>query len=394
MLSGILFLDNKGDILIDKSQGSGISKADIEILRGSLQGNKKISPMIEFYNNLFLAQRVNDVLVIGICKAGSDTAFVAELMVQLVSFCEEYLHEPLTEAKIKTDFVSVYKTIDQFMIDGYPLLADLTSLSSILPIPPVSKARWAFKDRQYVNVLCTEIYDAFFDSSGHISLLQIRGSVSVDAKLDPKQLCTIEFTPPMQGFEATYNEKISVEMGQPVKVTFSPPISTQPIIIYTLQSPRSASPPVFVKPTFLWQKTGIRIEIEAKIGPNQPSSCFVSFEVPSQCCNPSLAVSIGTVVYKKEVRTVLWELPCQAQDARLSGWIPYDFDKTSKNSVKDQEEINFTEITTNVKFRIFGPLKSGFAIKDVSCSVGDDLITKSMKYQTINGRFEFAPLRM
>ena len=386
MLKGVLILDNRGDILVDKSQGSGITKADIEILRGSLFSTKKIPPISEFYGTIFLTHRINDVLLIGICNEQSNSAFAAEIMVQLISYIEEYLREPLTESKIKTDFATVYKVIDQFMLEGYPIASDFSSLISILPLPQVSKNRWSFKDKQYVNILCSEVYDAFFDKEGQISLLQIRGTISLDSKLDPKQICEIEYATQPQGFSPIFSDKITANIGQTTILTIIKPSTIQPIMRYTLEYPHLNSLPIFIKPTFLWQKTGIRIEIEAKIGPQKLSSCYISFENPSQCLQPSLAATTGFINYSSESRIVVWELPGEATMCNLSGFLPFD-------PQKDPEDYHECDIITSVKFRIFGPLTSGFSIKDVRCSNNDDAINKSMKYQTYSGRYEFEPIQ-
>ena len=386
MLKGVLILDSRGDILVDKSQGSGMTKADIEILRGSLFTNKKISPIREFYGTIFLTHRVNDVLLIGICNEESNSAFAAEIMVQLISYIEEYFHEQLTESKIKTDFATVYKVIDQFLLEGYPIPSDFSSLISILPLPHVSKNRWSFKDKQYVNILCSEVYDAFFDKTGQISLLQIRGTISLDSKLDPKQICEIEYASQPQGFEPIFSDKVTANIGQTTILTITKPLTIQPIMRYTLESPHLNSLPIFLKPMFLWQKTGVRIEIEAKIGPQKPSSCYISFEVPPQCLQPSLAATIGAVNYSTESRVAVWELPGEATECSLSGFLPFDPQKAS-------DDYQTIDIITSVKFRIFGPLTSGFSIKDVKCSYNNDTINKSIKYQTCSGRYEFEPIQ-
>lgn len=380
MLKGVILFNTRGDILVDKSGGSGVTKADIEILRGSIIPFKRFAPIFESFGNIYLTHQRNDVYIVGVCKDYHETAFVADMLVTLTQFIEETIKVPLSEAKIKTDFAMIYMIIDQFLIDGYPIASDINSLTQFVN-PYQSnkpKSRWGFRGKKYIDCQIIETLDVFFDSQGYISLFQIRGVVVVSANIDSGMI-TMEYKHPPSAFEPTFSTFITKVPNKPNLITLVPPPYPVNIINYTIVA-NTIPPPIMLRPKFSWQSDGVRIEMECKFGDVKPTFCYISFIIPPNMLPPSLAVTEGTVSYNVETRTVLWELSSQLEHALLTGWIPND-------------SAPFTEIVTSVKFSIFGPLISGFSISDTKSTVSDETVTKSIKCQIASGRYEFAPLK-
>ncbi|EAX92443.1 hypothetical protein TVAG_327520 [Trichomonas vaginalis G3] len=380
MLKGVILFNTRGDILVDKSGGSGVTKADIEILRGSIIPVKRFSPIFESFGNIYLTHQVNDVYVVGVCNEQAETVFVADLLITLCNYIEDQIKVPLSEAKIKTDFAIIYMIIDQFLIDGYPLASDIHSLTQFISSGQntKSKARWGFRGKKYIDCQVTETLDVFFDSSGYINLFQIRGVVIVGANLE-SGLIYLDYKAPPNGFDPIFSSNVNKVLNKANELSLAPPQYPSAIINYTVVA-SAITPPILLRPRFIWQKDGVRIEIEYRVGQLKPSYCYISFDVPPDMLPPSLAVTEGSVSYHSETRTVSWEVASQVSRAVLTGWIPND-------------KAQFTEIVTSVKFTSFGPLISGFSVADIKSSVNDETVTKSMKCQIASGRYEFAPLK-
>lgn len=120
MLSGILFLNMKGQVCLQRFYRDDVSRLTVDNFRSGIVGAKKLDrPVIEFDNCSFMHTRIENIYVVAVTKLNANAAIVFQYIYKLVELFTAYLGA-FNEDTIRQSFPLIFELLDETMDNGFP----------------------------------------------------------------------------------------------------------------------------------------------------------------------------------------------------------------------------------------------------------------------------------
>lgn len=133
MLSAILFINSKGEIIISRYYRDNISRAAAEAFRTQIIGAKKVGvPVVYIDKHSFLYARQNDVYIVGITKANINATLVFQFFYKMIDVFRAYFGGVFDEENVRNNFSLIYELLDECMDHGYPQITAINILTSFI----------------------------------------------------------------------------------------------------------------------------------------------------------------------------------------------------------------------------------------------------------------------
>ncbi len=141
MISGILFLNQKGEVLISRFYRENVSRTSTDAFRTQIIGAKKAgNPVINIDKQSFLYTRYNDVYVVSITKSNANAALIFSFMYKMIELFRSYFGGNFDEESVKANFVLIYELLDECCDYGFPQITAINILTSYIKHGEVKKS--------------------------------------------------------------------------------------------------------------------------------------------------------------------------------------------------------------------------------------------------------------
>lgn len=138
MISGIFFVNKKGEILISRFYRDDVKRAAIDGFRQSVIEAKNVeAPVVHLDKSSFLYSRHGDIFIVAATKKNPNATLVFQFLYGLVDVLKAYFGGKLDEESIREHFVLIYELLDEVMDYGYPQITAVNLLQSFIKVGSV-----------------------------------------------------------------------------------------------------------------------------------------------------------------------------------------------------------------------------------------------------------------
>ncbi|CEP02310.1 MHD domain-containing protein [Plasmodiophora brassicae] len=133
MISAVLFVNTKGDVIISRYFRDDVTKLDADAFRLRVIAAKEASvPIIRIDDCSSMYIRHGDLHVVTMSKSNCHPALCFEYMFKLVEVFKAYFGGSFDEDAIRSNFVLVYELLDETMDYGFPQILSALSLKQYI----------------------------------------------------------------------------------------------------------------------------------------------------------------------------------------------------------------------------------------------------------------------
>mmetsp|Transcript_27336 Transcript_27336/g.68630 ORF Transcript_27336/g.68630 Transcript_27336/m.68630 type:complete len:438 (+) Transcript_27336:261-1574(+) len=160
MLGGLFFINQKGEVLINRIFRDDVSRGVAETFRIEVIGAKDIrSPIKTLANTTYCHIRAGNVWVVAVTTQNANTATIFEIMYKLVDIFKAYLGD-FNEDTINGNFVLVYEVLDEIMDFGYPQTTVLDALKLYIMQAGKKLGKGGVKDAEKLAKMTVQVTGA------------------------------------------------------------------------------------------------------------------------------------------------------------------------------------------------------------------------------------------
>ena len=126
MSSSVVFVTQKGDILIYRRFRDDVSRAEVMNFCNKIVATKmaKETPIICLDGVSFIHVTHNDITIIATTKGNINAALIVQFIYDFIGVIKAYIGEEFKEAKIRENYALIYELLDEVMDHGYPQILD------------------------------------------------------------------------------------------------------------------------------------------------------------------------------------------------------------------------------------------------------------------------------
>jgi len=126
MVSSLLFINFKGDILIYRSYKDDVSRAEVMQFCNKIVATReaKENPIIRLDNVNYIHTTTGEITLLATTKSNSNVALILQFLYQVVTLCKAYFGGEFNESQIRKNFVLIYELLDEIMDFGLPQILD------------------------------------------------------------------------------------------------------------------------------------------------------------------------------------------------------------------------------------------------------------------------------
>eukprot|EP01016_Furgasonia_blochmanni_P022387 TRINITY_DN2440_c0_g1_i2.p1 TRINITY_DN2440_c0_g1~~TRINITY_DN2440_c0_g1_i2.p1 ORF type:complete len:515 (-),score=166.13 TRINITY_DN2440_c0_g1_i2:115-1659(-) len=126
MISSIVFINHKGEILIYRVYKDDISRAETMQFCTRIVATKenKETPIINIDGTSFIHITVKDVILLATTKTNVNATMAVQYLYQIVNICKAYFGGEFDENTVRKHFVLIYELLDETMDYGIPQILD------------------------------------------------------------------------------------------------------------------------------------------------------------------------------------------------------------------------------------------------------------------------------
>jgi len=134
MISAILILNQRGDILISRNyRADELSRGVVNSFRYQVIAAKDIrSPVKNMSNNHFLHIRSENIFIVAVTKFDVNATLVFEALYRTAEILRAYFGGHLDEEAVRNHFLLTYELLDELMDYGYPQNMSLESIKPFI----------------------------------------------------------------------------------------------------------------------------------------------------------------------------------------------------------------------------------------------------------------------
>jgi len=121
MLAGVLFVNQKGEIIISRMYRDGFSRTLADLFRTQVIANKEAgrSPIKTINGTHFLYIKHGNMFVVAVSNGNAQVAIAFQFLHEVVNVFKNYFGT-FDEDSIKNNFVLIYELLDEVLDYGYP----------------------------------------------------------------------------------------------------------------------------------------------------------------------------------------------------------------------------------------------------------------------------------
>jgi len=355
MITAILFLNQKGDVIISRFYRDDVNRNDTEQFRTTVVQAKNFTvPIMQLGNTHFLYIRHQDIFVCALTTFNANTALVFQFLQTLVSVFKSYFGT-LDEDSIKNNFVLIYELLDETIDNGYPqnCQADLLKLyitqqgvksekaladsdkSTSITIQATGAISWRkpniryAKNEVFIDVI--ENVNLLMSSKGTPLRSDVTGQVVMKVFLSGMPECrfglndrvtlekersekTAKSKSSSQGIEiddCTFHQCVRLGKFETDRtITFTPPDGEFQLMAYRVTD--NIVHPFRVKP-IIREQGRTRIELDVKVKSVFPSKLFaqavvILIPLPKTTALARVTSSAGKAKYRAEDGGIVWKV--------------------------------------------------------------------------------------
>lgn len=140
MISGLLFLNSKGDVLISRYYRDNISRQTIDTFRQTIIQQKTMfnistnpSPIVHIDDTSFIYMKEHDLYIVAVTAYNVNVALVLQYMYKLLEVFTAYFQcKQLDENIIRRNFILIYELFDECCDYGWPQITSIPILQSYI----------------------------------------------------------------------------------------------------------------------------------------------------------------------------------------------------------------------------------------------------------------------
>jgi len=140
-VSAILFVNERGDIVISRFYRDDVKRPALDSFRALISSKKISAPVVQVDDCSFLVSRHGDVYVVAITKLNSNSALIFQFLFNLVDVFKAYFGGKFNEEQIRRHFVLIYELLDETMDHGYPQITAVNILTEYIKVGEVKEKR-------------------------------------------------------------------------------------------------------------------------------------------------------------------------------------------------------------------------------------------------------------
>jgi AP-2 complex subunit mu-1 len=349
MISMILVLNQKGDIMISRQYRDDVSRAAADSFRLQVIAAKETgtqAPVKRIENCSFLYTRHLNMYFVALTRSNVNPALVFEYLFQKIRILKAYLGEDFDENSMRNNMTLIYELMDETMDFGYPqncavdVLRLYINLGNIRPQdePDTSELTsqitgaidWRRegikhkKNEVYIDVL--ESVNLLLSSTGNILRNEVTGQVQMNTKLTGMPECKFGLNDKLViEKETNNNRKPGVEIDDCTfhrcvrlgkfdadrTITFIPPDGEFELMRYRVTD--NINLPFRIIPIFREIQGQNRLSINMKVIASFQSSLFathvvVKIPVPKNTAKTKIKTSFGRAKYEPETHAIVWRV--------------------------------------------------------------------------------------
>eukprot|EP00980_Cylindrotheca_fusiformis_P028845 scaffold22658_cov214-Cylindrotheca_fusiformis.AAC.1 len=123
MISMIMILNQKGDIMISRQYRDDVSRAVADAFRLQVVATKNTgteSPVKRIENSSFMYTRHLNMFFVAVTRSNVNPALVFEYLYQFIRILKGYLGDEFDENTMRNNMTLIYELMDETMDFGYP----------------------------------------------------------------------------------------------------------------------------------------------------------------------------------------------------------------------------------------------------------------------------------
>jgi AP-2 complex subunit mu-1 len=142
MISGLFFVNQKGEVLISRFYRDDVSRQAVDAFRLEVIVAKNVGvPVVHLDNSSFMYTRQGDVYIVAVTKSNSNCTLVFQFLYKLVEVFKAYFGGAFEENSVRENFVLIYELLDETMDHGYPQITAVNLLTAYIKIGNVQDVK-------------------------------------------------------------------------------------------------------------------------------------------------------------------------------------------------------------------------------------------------------------
>eukprot|EP00298_Acanthocystis_sp_HF-20_P013364 c20312_g1_i1.p1 GENE.c20312_g1_i1~~c20312_g1_i1.p1 ORF type:complete len:435 (+),score=134.89 c20312_g1_i1:61-1365(+) len=355
MISAILFLNEKGDVVISRFYRDDVKRPDVEQFRLSvIQAKSHTTPIRQFGDTHFLYVKHSNIYVVALTSANVNAPLAFQFLSTLIGIFKSYFGV-MDEDSIKNNFVLIYELLDETMDHGFPqncqadvlklyitqqgVKSDLAKAAEAQPSSITVQAtgvnNWRPagikypKNEVYIDVI--ESVNVLMSQKGTILRNDVTGQIIMKTFLSGMPECKFGLNDkvllekeansaakpkkdPKTGIEiddCTFHQCVKLGKFETDRtISFVPPDGEFQLMAYRVTD--NVTHPFRVKP-IIRELGRTRIEVDIKVKSFFPArlsaqNVTISIPMPKNTALCRITTSSGKAKYKAEAGAIVWKM--------------------------------------------------------------------------------------
>lgn len=354
MISGVLFVNAKGEVLVSRYYRDDVSKQATDAFRHQVVQAKEAAggvPIVHLEGTSFLYSQQGDVYVVAATTKNLNATLVFQFMSKLVDLFKAYFGGVFDETNIRENFVLILELLDEVMDYGYPQITAVNLLKGFITVGDAKEEQksdvvasdtitseitgavdWRqpgkFKYRKnevYIDVL--EAVNLLMSSKGAVLRSDVSGKIVMKAFLTGMPECKFGLNDKLvlekeakKGTKRRHGSGVVIDdltfhrcvrLGQwdtDRTVSFIPPDGEFELCKYRIT--QAVTNPFRVIP-LVTEHGRSRVEYEVKIKSNATSpatNVVLKIPCPRNTAKAKLTVTGGRAKYHPELSAIIWKI--------------------------------------------------------------------------------------
>lgn len=134
MISSILLLNAKGEILILRAYKDNVSRAETQLFCNRVVAAKETSerPIVQIDSTHFIHTSHGEITIVATTKDNVNAVLVLKLLYKMIELFKAYFGGILDENQVRRNFVLMYELLDEIVDYGYPQILEADILKKYI----------------------------------------------------------------------------------------------------------------------------------------------------------------------------------------------------------------------------------------------------------------------
>jgi len=345
MISMVMILNQKGDIMISRQYRDDVSRAVADAFRLKVIATKNTgteSPVKRIENCSFLYTRHLNMFFVAVTRSNANPALVFEYLYQFIRMLKGYLGDDFDENAMRNNMTLIYELFDETMDFGYPQncavdvlklyinLGDVKPKDEPIASQLTSQITGAIDWRRegirhkrnevYIDVL--ESVNLLLSSTGSVLRNEVTGAVQMNTKLTGMPECKFGLNdklviekegqrkPGVEIDNCTFHRCVRLgKFDADRTITFIPPDGEFELMRYRVTD--NINLPFRIIPAVQEEQGNTKVTINLKIIANFSDQLFatnvvIKIPVPKNTAKAKIKNNFGRAKYEPEQQAIVW----------------------------------------------------------------------------------------